>query len=106
MYLKTYFAKFRQLLTFTAKFFKIKKKKYIKTYNSEKIMFRLKIVYIYRELAEKQINYMLGASGRSYQIGFGTGYPRYPYHKSSFCPLPPEPCPRFDNSIPNTFVQH
>lgn len=56
-----------------------------------------------RNLAESQINYILGSYGKSYQIDFGNNYPLFPYHKSSFCPLPPEPCPRFDDKLPNNF---
>ncbi|CAG0886959.1 unnamed protein product [Darwinula stevensoni] len=40
----------------------------------------------YRDFAKKQIDYMLGDTGYSYLIGFGTNYPRRPHHASSSCP--------------------
>ena len=46
----------------------------------------------YREFAQKQIHYMLGDGGRSYVVGFGNNPPERPHHRSSSCPLAPEPC--------------
>ncbi|KAJ7374676.1 hypothetical protein OS493_005018 [Desmophyllum pertusum] len=46
----------------------------------------------YREFAKKQIHYMLGDSGRSFVVGFGTNPPERPHHRSSSCPLSPAPC--------------
>ena len=46
----------------------------------------------YREFARKQIHYMLGDSGRSFVVGFGNNPPQRPHHRSSSCPLAPEPC--------------
>ncbi|CAG0886960.1 unnamed protein product [Darwinula stevensoni] len=40
----------------------------------------------YRNFAKQQIDYMLGDTGYSYQIGFGTNCPRRPHHASSSCP--------------------
>ncbi len=37
-----------------------------------------------REYGASQINYMLGDSGRSSIVGFGSNYPLSPYHKSSY----------------------
>ena len=42
--------------------------------------------------AEKQINYILGDAGRSYEIGFGTNFPTHPHHRSSSCKNPPAAC--------------
>lgn len=39
-----------------------------------------------------QINYILGSSGRSFMVGYGSKYPRQPYHKASSCPRVPSPC--------------
>ncbi|XP_071111805.1 uncharacterized protein [Haliotis cracherodii] len=48
----------------------------------------------YREWAVGQMNYILGDNnyGISYQIGFGTKYPRNPHHRSASCPDIPAPC--------------
>jgi len=50
----------------------------------------------FREFAKKQIHYMLGDSGRSFVVGFGTNPPERPHHRSSSCPLSPVPC-NWDN---------
>ncbi len=44
------------------------------------------------KFAEHQINYMLGDSGRSYEIGFGHDYPLRPHHRASSCRDPPALC--------------
>ncbi len=36
----------------------------------------------YLDFASRQINYILGDSGRSYVIGFGQNYPQRPHHRS------------------------
>ncbi|XP_046580066.1 endoglucanase E-4-like [Haliotis rubra] len=48
----------------------------------------------YRKWAVEQINYILGDNnyGISYQIGFGSKYPRSPHHRSASCPDRPAPC--------------
>ncbi|CAF1310342.1 unnamed protein product, partial [Didymodactylos carnosus] len=46
----------------------------------------------YVNFAAKQINYILGDSGRSYVIGFGNDYPKKPHHRSSSCPNRPALC--------------
>ena len=53
--------------------------------------------------AENQINYILGDTGRSYLIGFGSGHPERPHHRGSSCPDMPEPCDwdEFNNPGPN-----
>lgn len=37
----------------------------------------------YAEFAEKQGNYILGDTGRSYLIGFGENYPEHPHHRTA-----------------------
>lgn len=34
----------------------------------------------YIDFARRQINYMLGDSGRSYVVGYGMNWPQKPYH--------------------------
>ncbi|KAF4527169.1 hypothetical protein B566_EDAN006094 [Ephemera danica] len=46
----------------------------------------------YLEFALKQVHYILGDTGRSFMIGFGTNYPRKPHHSASSCPDMPAPC--------------
>ncbi|CAF4058933.1 unnamed protein product [Adineta steineri] len=46
----------------------------------------------YVDFASRQINYILGDSGRSYLIGFGENYPQRPHHRSSSCPSRPASC--------------
>ncbi|KAK6640718.1 hypothetical protein RUM44_012415 [Polyplax serrata] len=46
----------------------------------------------YRKFAKRQINYILGDSGRSYLVGFGKDYPKQPHHAASSCPDRPAPC--------------
>ncbi|XP_070565202.1 endoglucanase E-4-like [Ptychodera flava] len=46
----------------------------------------------YRELAKSQVHYALGSTGRSFVCGFGENPPVQPHHRSSSCPLPPDPC--------------
>ncbi len=36
----------------------------------------------YLDFASRQINYILGDSGRSYVIGFGQNYPQRHHHRS------------------------
>ena len=59
-----------------------------------------------RAISESQINYILGDTGRSYQIGFGTDYPLKPHHRASSCPDLDEPCgwDAFYSSEPNPHV--
>ena len=60
----------------------------------------------YRNFAKKQINYMLGDSGRSFVVGFGKNSPRRPHHSSSSCPSAPQPCgwDNFNADILNAHV--
>ncbi|RMX51380.1 hypothetical protein pdam_00011347, partial [Pocillopora damicornis] len=60
----------------------------------------------YRNFAKKQINYVLGDSGRSFVVGFGKNPPRRPHHSSSSCPSAPQPCgwDNFNADIPNAHV--
>lgn len=37
----------------------------------------------YMEFCEKQVNYALGSSGRSYVVGFGENPPEHPHHRTS-----------------------
>ena len=62
----------------------------------------------YRGFARKQIHYMLGDSGRSFVVGFGTNPPQRPHHRSSSCPLAPSPCnwSNKDAPGPNPQVLH
>ncbi|XP_067015190.1 endoglucanase E-4 [Anabrus simplex] len=46
----------------------------------------------YLDFARRQINYMLGDSGRSFVVGMGNNPPKQPYHAASSCPDRPEPC--------------
>ncbi|XP_022200004.1 endoglucanase E-4 [Nilaparvata lugens] len=46
----------------------------------------------YRDFAKKQIDYILGDSGRSFVIGFGENYPKKPFHAGSSCPIKPVKC--------------
>ena len=39
--------------------------------------------------SQKQIDYMLGDSGRSYLVGFGENYPKNVHHRASSCPKKP-----------------
>nr|BAU45388.1 endo-1,4-beta-glucanase [Bellamya sp. UM-2014] len=51
----------------------------------------------YRSWGVEQINYILGDNHHdggcfSFQIGFGTKYPRNPHHRAASCPDRPAPC--------------
>jgi len=48
----------------------------------------------YTDLAQGQMNYMLGGNpkGQSFLIGFGSKYPQNPHHSRSSCPDPPASC--------------
>ena len=39
-------------------------------------------------LAQSQIDYALGSTGRSFVVGFGVNPPQEPHHRGSTCPLP------------------
>ena len=50
----------------------------------------------YTDFAEKQANYALGSSGRSYMVGFGENSPKNPHHRTaqgSYCDNMNEPNP-------------
>ena len=50
----------------------------------------------YTDFAEKQANYALGSSGRSYMVGFGENAPKNPHHRTaqgSYCDNMNEPNP-------------
>ncbi|XP_069681406.1 uncharacterized protein [Periplaneta americana] len=46
----------------------------------------------YQEFAKKQIGYMLGDTGRSFVVGYGTNPPSHEHHRSSSCPSAPATC--------------
>jgi hypothetical protein len=46
----------------------------------------------YKAFAEKQIGYILGDTGRSYVVGYGTNPPTRPHHRAASCPDPPAAC--------------
>ena len=53
-------------------------------------------VKAYTDFAEKQANYALGSSGRSYMVGFGEDAPKNPHHRTaqgSYCDNMNEPNP-------------
>lgn len=56
--------------------------------------------------AHKQIRYILGASGRSYVVGYGNNPPMRPHHRASSCPYIPALCDWtvFDSKQPNPGV--
>ncbi|XP_078495799.1 uncharacterized protein LOC100176349 [Ciona intestinalis] len=57
-----------------------------------------------RVLAQNQLNYILGSSGKSFVVGFGINPPTKVYHQSSYCPPPPAACNRFDAQTPNAHI--
>ncbi|CAL4122327.1 unnamed protein product [Meganyctiphanes norvegica] len=61
---------------------------------------------VYYEFSRKQIDYMLGDTGRSYVIGFGKNPPKRPNHRSSSCANAPVPCnwDTFNTHEPNANV--
>jgi len=58
---------------------------------------------VYRDFAKQQIGYILGDTGRSFVVGYGTNPPQRPHHRSSSCPNLPEVCDwnAFNNPGPN-----
>jgi hypothetical protein len=40
-------------------------------------------VSVYKDFLESQVNYALGSTGRSFEIGFGTNSPKNPHHRGS-----------------------
>ncbi|CAG5091310.1 Oidioi.mRNA.OKI2018_I69.PAR.g12962.t2.cds [Oikopleura dioica] len=46
----------------------------------------------YFQFAQKQLNYALGSTGRSYVVGFGKSPPKEPHHRGSSCPAKPKTC--------------
>jgi len=61
----------------------------------------------FREYALGQMEYMLGSTGRSFVVGFGTNPPTQPHHASSSCPVDPsETCDwgTFNSPDPNPHV--
>merc|ERR1712226_765861 len=59
----------------------------------------------FETFGRKQIHYMLGDTGRSYVVGFGTNPPQRPRHRSSSCPLT-GPCnwDQFVSANPNPHI--
>uniref|UniRef100_H2YH71 cellulase n=1 Tax=Ciona savignyi TaxID=51511 RepID=H2YH71_CIOSA len=57
-----------------------------------------------RVLAQNQINYMLGSTGRSFVVGFGQNPPTKIFHKSSYCPQSPSECNEFSPGTPNAYT--
>ncbi|KAJ8949207.1 hypothetical protein NQ318_021700 [Aromia moschata] len=62
----------------------------------------------YVHFAKEQIDYILGAKGRSFVVGYGYNYPKRPYHSASSCPAIPQPCnwEQFHSTLPNPQVLH
>nr|AMH40366.1 glycoside hydrolase family 9 [Medauroidea extradentata] len=60
----------------------------------------------YRAEAKKQINYMLGDTGFSYLVGFGSKYPTHCHHRAASCPDAPATCgwAQFSTPDPNPHV--
>ncbi|XP_063240585.1 uncharacterized protein LOC134541243 [Bacillus rossius redtenbacheri] len=60
----------------------------------------------YRAEAKKQIDYMLGDTGFSYVVGFGSKYPLRAHHKAASCPDRPAKCDwtQFSSPEPNPQV--
>lgn len=56
--------------------------------------------------ATKQVGYILGDTGFSYLVGYGTNYPRQPHHRAASCPNPPAVCDwaAFNSPSPNPQV--
>uniref|UniRef100_A0A2C9JY97 Endoglucanase n=1 Tax=Biomphalaria glabrata TaxID=6526 RepID=A0A2C9JY97_BIOGL len=55
----------------------------------------------YRQWAVEQINYILGDNHHdggcySFQIGYGSKFPRQPHHRAASCPSKPAPCTSAD----------
>ena len=46
----------------------------------------------WRKYAKKQIDYLLGSSGRSFVVDYGVQYPTQPFHKGASCPNRPLAC--------------
>jgi endoglucanase len=42
--------------------------------------------------ARTQTGYILGDSGRSYLVGYGSNFPKQPHHRAASCPSPPTAC--------------
>ena len=56
----------------------------------------------FRKYALGQMEYMLGSTGRSFVVGFGTNPPTQPHHASSSCPVDPnETCDWDDYNSPD-----
>lgn len=53
------------------------------------------------KFAEKQINYILGDTGRSYVVGFGNNFPQKAHHRAASCPDRPAPCDWSNKDSPN-----
>ncbi|XP_063240582.1 endoglucanase E-4-like isoform X2 [Bacillus rossius redtenbacheri] len=60
----------------------------------------------YRAEAKKQIDYMLGDTGFSYVVGFGSKYPTHCHHRAASCPDAPAKCDwtQFSTAEPNPHV--
>ncbi|XP_049795739.1 uncharacterized protein LOC126210530 [Schistocerca nitens] len=59
-----------------------------------------------KQMVQEQMGYILGDTGYSYVVGFGSNYPHSPHHRSSSCPDAPATCDwNFYNSAePNAHV--
>lgn len=55
--------------------------------------------------ARNQINYLLGSSGRSFVVGFGTNPPKSPHHRAASCPNRPAACGWNEYNSPNANPQ-
>ncbi|XP_061196701.1 uncharacterized protein LOC133204978 [Saccostrea echinata] len=61
----------------------------------------------FKSWALSQINYILGDNNHhiSYEIGYGSNYPRQPHHRGSSCPNPPAGCSWNDFNNPGPSPQ-
>ncbi|XP_059173975.1 endoglucanase E-4-like [Physella acuta] len=64
----------------------------------------------YRKWAVEQINYILGDNSHdggcySFQIGYGSKYPRQPHHRGASCPNRPAPCSDAQRTAPGPSPQ-
>lgn len=58
------------------------------------------------DFARRQLDYILGSSGRSFLVGWFDNYPQFPHHAAASCPNMPAPCDwgAFSSPSPNPQV--
>lgn len=56
--------------------------------------------------AQSQVDYAMGDSGRSFVVGFGKRFPRYPHHAGASCPREPRTCnwSIYESNAPNANI--